>query len=147
MTTLMCPKQPHDRLDGGYLHRADDDTPYTVDGVSYCGRCHHVCSRVGVCLNPANAPRATLAELRVKASDGPWFTVPRGAREADCRSACAARGLYWTTTSNKKRMLVDTLVADGKKPTFTEDGRGVAHFATCPFAVQFRTRNNTRSRR
>lgn len=25
-----------------YMHASDDDTPYNVDGVSYCGRCHHV---------------------------------------------------------------------------------------------------------
>lgn len=24
----------------GYLHGPDDDKPYDVDGVSYCGRCH-----------------------------------------------------------------------------------------------------------
>ncbi len=25
----------------GHLHREDDDSPYDVDGVLYCGRCHH----------------------------------------------------------------------------------------------------------
>lgn len=24
----------------GYLHRPDDDSPYDVDGQTYCGRCH-----------------------------------------------------------------------------------------------------------
>ncbi len=24
----------------GYMHSEDDDTPYDVDGVTYCGRCH-----------------------------------------------------------------------------------------------------------
>jgi site-specific DNA-methyltransferase (adenine-specific) len=33
-----CPKAPHTR--SGYLHGEDDDTPYSVDGLSYCGRCH-----------------------------------------------------------------------------------------------------------
>jgi hypothetical protein len=33
-----CPKEPH--LGEGYLHAADDDRPYDVDGVLYCGRCH-----------------------------------------------------------------------------------------------------------
>jgi len=28
---------------GGYLHDASDDTPYDVDGVRYCGRCHMRC--------------------------------------------------------------------------------------------------------
>lgn len=26
---------------GGYLHDANDDSPYEVDGYDYCGRCHH----------------------------------------------------------------------------------------------------------
>jgi hypothetical protein len=33
-----CPKVQH--VGGGYLHDADDDGSYDVDGVSYCGRCH-----------------------------------------------------------------------------------------------------------
>jgi len=33
-----CQKKPHTR--DGYLHGEDDDTPYNVDGVKYCGRCH-----------------------------------------------------------------------------------------------------------
>jgi hypothetical protein len=33
-----CPKKPHTRT--GYLHGEDDDTPYNVDGLKYCGRCH-----------------------------------------------------------------------------------------------------------
>lgn len=34
-----CEKIPH-RATGGYLHDPEDDAPYDVDGVSYCGRCH-----------------------------------------------------------------------------------------------------------
>lgn len=33
-----CPKLKH--LGSGYLHAEDDDRPYDVDGLSYCGRCH-----------------------------------------------------------------------------------------------------------
>lgn len=33
-----CAKEPH-RGDG-YLHDAADDSPYDVDGLRYCGRCH-----------------------------------------------------------------------------------------------------------
>jgi hypothetical protein len=33
-----CPKAPHHGE--GYLHAADDDRPYDVDHVLYCGRCH-----------------------------------------------------------------------------------------------------------
>lgn len=34
-----CRKVTHHES-GGYLHAEDDDAPYTVDGVEYCGRCH-----------------------------------------------------------------------------------------------------------
>ena len=33
-----CPKIVH--LGAGYLHGPNDDEPYNVDGVTYCGRCH-----------------------------------------------------------------------------------------------------------
>lgn len=33
-----CPKAQH--VGDGYLHAFDDDRPYDVDGVLYCGRCH-----------------------------------------------------------------------------------------------------------
>jgi dCTP deaminase len=33
-----CHKIPHTGL--GYLHGEFDDTPYAVDGLRYCGRCH-----------------------------------------------------------------------------------------------------------
>lgn len=41
---VTCQKKPHDNPAGGYLHGDDDDTPYDVDGWSYCGRCHQVLS-------------------------------------------------------------------------------------------------------
>ena len=34
-----CRKVSHDQ-GVGYLHGEDDDTPYNVDGLNYCGRCH-----------------------------------------------------------------------------------------------------------
>lgn len=36
---LTCEKVPHDPA-RAYLHRADDDGPYWMDNVQYCGRCH-----------------------------------------------------------------------------------------------------------
>lgn len=33
-----CPKAAH--VNGGELHAPDDDRPFDVDGLSYCGRCH-----------------------------------------------------------------------------------------------------------
>jgi len=35
-----CKKAPHIRE--GYLHAEDDDGPFDVDGIAYCGRCHQV---------------------------------------------------------------------------------------------------------
>lgn len=35
-----CPKAVHADGRDGYLHGPDDDRPYDVDGVMYCGRCH-----------------------------------------------------------------------------------------------------------
>lgn len=35
-----CPKVKHLDQRSGYLHGPDDDRPYDVDGVIYCGRCH-----------------------------------------------------------------------------------------------------------
>jgi uncharacterized coiled-coil protein SlyX len=36
-----CKKHPHAPGKTGYMHDADDDGQYDVDGVLYCGRCHH----------------------------------------------------------------------------------------------------------
>ena len=35
-----CQKVEHGLIENGYLHGRDDDGPYTVDGINYCGRCH-----------------------------------------------------------------------------------------------------------
>ncbi len=35
-----CVKLKHDPGVSGYLHGDDDDGPYDVDGLAYCGRCH-----------------------------------------------------------------------------------------------------------
>jgi len=37
---IECVKRPHDNPRGGYLHGAEDDTPYVSDDLVYCGRCH-----------------------------------------------------------------------------------------------------------
>lgn len=36
--TDRCPKVPH--IGMGYMHEEDDDGPFVIDGVTYCGRCH-----------------------------------------------------------------------------------------------------------
>jgi hypothetical protein len=37
------PRIPHERqgANEGWLHAGDDDGPYFVDGLRYCGRCHY----------------------------------------------------------------------------------------------------------
>ena len=40
-----CKKVKHEER-AGYLHAEDDDSPYDVDGLAYCGRCHHWMPRV-----------------------------------------------------------------------------------------------------
>ena len=37
---IECKKVEH--IGEGYLHQSHDDSPYDVDGMSYCGRCHYV---------------------------------------------------------------------------------------------------------
>lgn len=46
-----CPKVKHETWHY-YMHASDDDTPYNVDGVSYCGRCHHVMPHIAQALPP-----------------------------------------------------------------------------------------------
>ena len=38
LPAAQCPKVPH--VGDGHLHDANDDSPFDVDGVAYCGRCH-----------------------------------------------------------------------------------------------------------
>lgn len=95
------------------------------------------------------APSLTVDDLRARVTaKGPWFTVPAGTREADC-AKCDADQLYWIVTASSKRMLVDCGVPGGTAPSGglivasgaeLRDGRGVAHFATCPHAASFRRR-------
>ena len=35
-----CKKVLHSKHRSGYLHASEDDSPYNVDGVAYCGRCY-----------------------------------------------------------------------------------------------------------
>ena len=37
---VTCTKRTHTPAQGGYLHGPEDDRPYDVDGLTYCGRCH-----------------------------------------------------------------------------------------------------------
>lgn len=49
-----CPKAIH--IGTGYQHSGDDDSPYDIDGILYCGRCHHLCDKSGNCLYPIPSP-------------------------------------------------------------------------------------------
>jgi hypothetical protein len=72
-----------------------------------------------------------------------WVTVPHTADRARCRG-CGAT-VYWVTTGRNRKMPVDCAVPGGAPPVRTpaQDGRGIAHFATCPKAGEFRRRHLT----
>lgn len=70
-------------------------------------------------------------------SKQPWYDVPAGAREAQCREATCKATIYWTLTSNGKKVPVDCEVDGGYEPTDREPGRGVSHFATCTAPNKF----------
>jgi hypothetical protein len=79
----------------------------------------------------------TIEELRARIKpEGPWFDVPAGVRESECRTCTA--GIYWIRTAAGRPMPIDCYVQGGSAPTPTENGKGVAHFATCPTADQHR---------
>lgn len=64
---IECKKVEH--TGEGYLHQSHDDSPYDVDGMSYCGRCHYVLgktSRMSFAFNKQAAVIPLAApELRV----------------------------------------------------------------------------------
>lgn len=64
------------------------------------------------------------------------FTVPAATRAAQCRS-CGAE-VFWITTDAGRQMPVDVNVEGGRTPGVDADGRGISHFATCPFADEHR---------
>lgn len=73
----------------------------------------------------------TVESLRARVTEkGPWFVVKPASKPFRCRSC--GTWCYWVVTATGKRMLADTGVQGGTRPTETEFGRGVAHFATCP---------------
>jgi hypothetical protein len=41
---IECKKVAH--IGSGYLHQSYDDSPYDVDGMYYCGRCHTALGKV-----------------------------------------------------------------------------------------------------
>lgn len=86
------------------------------------------------------------------------FPVPAGTRPSTCRSC--GREVFWIVTAAGRRMPVDCTVEGGERPTrkgFTDpsdapgeltpkDGAGASHFATCPQAEQWRTRERPSKR-
>lgn len=72
MTDARCTKVVHDPERTGYLHTADDDGPYSVDGVLYCGRCHHVLPHAESYVRPVATKRKqgyrTVVQLLTKAA-------------------------------------------------------------------------------
>jgi len=51
-----CIKVKH--TGSGYLHDENDDEPYWVDGVKYCGKCHVAIDANGVCEEGSRTPPA-----------------------------------------------------------------------------------------
>jgi hypothetical protein len=72
-----------------------------------------------------------------------WIPVPHTADRAKCRGCRAV--VYWVNTVRGRRMPVDCAVPDGVAPVRSpaQDGRGVAHFAMCPAAGEFRRKHPT----
>src|SRR5690554_2667282 len=71
------------------------------------------------------------------------FVVPKDTTPEPCR--WCGKFVYWITTVRGKRMPVDTRVDGGLVPLPDRDGRGVSHFATCPFAPKHRRSRSARS--
>lgn len=79
-----CVKVQHGSR-GGHLHAADDDAVFDVDGVPYCGRCHHAIDAAGFCsvrpVAEAQQPKRTEAPYHpdfVKSFDAQeWATAFR----------------------------------------------------------------------
>jgi hypothetical protein len=67
-----------------------------------------------------------------------FFTVPAGTRPSMCRS-CYKRVFFITTTKNKRSMPVNCAVDGGSEPGTLSEGRGISHFADCPYAQKHRT--------
>jgi len=59
-----CKKEPHVR--DGYLHGEGDDSPYSVDGLMYCGRCHAALDEhhANCAVNPTHMHAPTCEKLR-----------------------------------------------------------------------------------
>jgi hypothetical protein len=62
-----------------------------------------------------------------------FTTVPAGTRPSMCRS-CHKRVFFVVTEKNKKLMPVNCSVDGGFEPGTLSEGRGISHFADCPYA-------------
>mgnify|MGYP001559825634 FL=1 len=66
---VTCDKKPHHG--GGYLHGEDDDNPYDIDHLQYCGRCHHALdgqSIGGFAITASTPPKKASQKTRAKLS-------------------------------------------------------------------------------
>lgn len=66
-----------------------------------------------------------------------FYTVPKGSRVCECRSALCKAPIYFVITPTESRIPVDCAVDGGNVPTDSEEGRGVSHFKTCVAVKQF----------
>lgn len=75
--TDRCPKVPH--IGMGYMHEEDDDGPFVIDGVTYCGRCHLFgCPSIAPESELPNQLRDRVAQLGdMQGPEGPPLLVQR----------------------------------------------------------------------
>jgi hypothetical protein len=66
-----------------------------------------------------------------------FIEVPAGTRPSSCRS-CRKRVFFIITAKNKRPMPVNCSVEGGNEPGTLSAGRGISHFADCPFAKTHR---------
>lgn len=64
------------------------------------------------------------------------ITVPKGTAPATCKRCDAT--IYFVATAAGRQQPVHCDVEGGRRPTETEDGAGISHFADCPAAYHFR---------
>lgn len=66
-----------------------------------------------------------------------FVAVPAGTRPSQCRS-CKRRVFFIITEKNKKPMPVNCSAEGAFEPGTLTVGRGISHFADCPYAKNHR---------
>ena len=116
---MTCPKMPHTR--GGEMHGPDDDRPYEVDGLLYCGRCHYsVNATTRLCENPATVSRPVVAS---EGGTRDW-TEDFAHENGQYQCKCLRCGEFFT--GHKRRVICKACVCEHHKR-----GESCPHTASC----------------